>query len=256
MSKRLEQPTLRRRRLVGALLGALLFHALLGLLPLPRFAGSWGLRGGAEGAAARGSQDGFPAGALRGIEVAVLAPPHPAAPAPPTPPPQAVPEPILQSEAPVALPEAPEPRPTPPQPSADDAATTDASRLGAAAGAATQGDRGDAPGTSLGEGPPGGGLLATGRIERELSPLFSVHPAVPEKVIRKRKIHDEVVLRLLVGTDGLVRDVEILRAIPNCEECNQSAIAAAKRHRYAAVMLDGRLVEVWTTFKFTFNDGR
>jgi len=61
-----------------------------------------------------------------------------------------------------------------------------------------------------------------------------VHPEIPSRVVAKRKIDDTVTLQVKVGTDGRVQDVRILRAIPNCDECNQNAVAAAWRFAYEA----------------------
>ncbi len=254
MSRSVQNHLHHRRRFAGALVLALAFHASLGLLPFPRFSGSWGLQGGSGGGAARGVREAFQAGALQGTEVTLLVPPapEPVAPAAADTPPEPVPE---EPDAEIAVVETP-----PSEPATSTAAPSDSRETGPAAaslGAAGTPHPGDAPGQGeRGEGEPGGGLVPTGPIEMELgSPRLYVHPATPD-VVRKRKINDEVILRLLVGTDGLVRDVRVLRAIPNCDECTQSAVETARQFRYAAVTMHGRPVEVWTTWTCTFNSGR
>ena len=74
-----------------------------------------------------------------------------------------------------------------------------------------------------------------------------VHPRVPERVIAKRKIDNSVLLQPLVGSDGHVRQVRVLRSIPDCEECNHSAIAAAEQYVYDAPPGGSGPAEAWTT---------
>jgi outer membrane biosynthesis protein TonB len=246
-----DQQIHRRRRLAGALVGALAFHMLLGLLPFPRFSGSWGVRGGAAGGSARGQQR-FLAAALHGTEVAVRTPTPPTSVAAAKPP-EAAPE---EPDAEISLEETP--RQVPPAPLAAADRPSDGASQAASAGASGDPNEGASPGdASHDQGEPGGGFVPTGPIEMDVQPRFWVYPEVPQKVLRKHKIKNEdVILKVLVGTDGLVRDVRVLRAIPKCDECTRNAVDAARRQRYEAYMLDGRLVEVWTTFKFTFRSGQ
>ena len=64
--------------------------------------------------------------------------------------------------------------------------------------------------------------------------------------MRKRKIDDFVLLQVLVGPDGQVRDVRVLRSIPNCPECTESAVESARRSVYEPYVMQGRAVEVWS----------
>jgi hypothetical protein len=48
-----------------------------------------------------------------------------------------------------------------------------------------------------------------------------------EKLLRKRRIKASVIVQMRVGTDGRVAAVRVLREIPDCDECNQSAVEAA-----------------------------
>ena len=88
-------------------------------------------------------------------------------------------------------------------------------------------------------------------LEMFLRPRIYKHPSVPEKVIRKRKIDDSVLLQSRVGSDGRVHEVRVLRGIPNCDECTQSAVEAAEDFVYDSPVETG---EVWTTpFEFLFS---
>jgi outer membrane biosynthesis protein TonB len=83
-------------------------------------------------------------------------------------------------------------------------------------------------------------------MEMALRPLEIVHPRVPARVIRDRKIDDTVILQALVGDDGGVRQVRLLHTIPNCEECTASALAAARQYRFEPPFGTRRVSEVWT----------
>ena len=87
---------------------------------------------------------------------------------------------------------------------------------------------------------------ALGPGEMALRPHNYVHPRIP-KAVSKRKIHDVVVVQPLVGGDGHVVLVRVLRNIPNCDECTESAKAAVEQFVYDAPAGPGGPVEVWTT---------
>lgn len=84
------------------------------------------------------------------------------------------------------------------------------------------------------------------KVEMALRPLEIVHPRVPARVVREKKIDDSVILQALVGDDGGVRQVRLLHTIPNCEECTASALAAARQYRFEAPFDTRRVSEVWT----------
>jgi TonB-like protein len=87
---------------------------------------------------------------------------------------------------------------------------------------------------------------ALGPGEMALRPHNYVHPRIP-KAVSKRKIHDVVVVQPLVGGDGHVVQVRVLRNIPKCDECTESAIAAVQQFVYDAPAATSGPVEVWTT---------
>lgn len=116
---------------------------------------------------------------------------------------------------------------------------------------------GSGPGTDAGSG--GDGLAAAagaggGRGALNQIPRRQAWPEQPD-VIRKRKIDDYVLLKALVGPDGQVLDVEVLRTIADCEECTASAVAAVRKYRYDPPLLDGRPA-IWSEpfdVRFTYH---
>ena len=87
------------------------------------------------------------------------------------------------------------------------------------------------PGTG---GADGGGGGAEGRVDPFLRPRAISHPDIPTAIVRKRRIDDTVIVQVQVGVDGRILDVRVLDGIANCPECDQSAIAAARRYVYDA----------------------
>ncbi|MFQ5599634.1 MAG: energy transducer TonB [Candidatus Krumholzibacteriia bacterium] len=240
------------RRLAVSACAALCLHVCLTLLPLPGLRGPLAPHEGAGGGASSALLSRFLDGALRGAEVTVLQP-EPAIPAPaaapaPAQPETPVPEPpiepdlarleveLIEDSLPVYEPDRPALE-TAAQGSGDSGVTAVAARDGVDAHAG--GQAGD---TETWGGGGGGEPL-----EMPLRPRVLVHPHVPRKVVRKRKIDDFVLLQVLVGTDGGVRQVRVLRSIADCQECTQNAVEAARQYRYNPPMFEGRLVEVWTT---------
>jgi len=87
-----------------------------------------------------------------------------------------------------------------------------------------------------------------------MRPHLYVHPQVPAKVIAKRRVHDSVRLQVLVGPDGSVADVRVVRGIPSCRECVESAVLAAKQFVYDAPDPTTLPFGVWTLpFEFEFS---
>ncbi len=240
--------TTARRRMAGAVASSLALHALVLLLPF-----SWFLRHGSNAAAGRSGESGatflgtFFAGALHGSEVVVL--PRLAEPA---------------SSLPVTTDEDSESVPKKTVEGGGSEITRAMPSSAAAAGSSLPGDgqtgsRGagsDLNASTAGEGGTGSDPVAAPAPPGEMAirPREYAHPRIPDEIVRKRKISDFVLMQVLVGTDGNVRDVRVLRAIANCEECTQSAVDAAQRLRYDPVVVGGRVVEVWTVpFEIKFS---
>jgi TonB family protein len=68
---------------------------------------------------------------------------------------------------------------------------------------------------------------------------------------RKNKIQGVVLARLLVGADGSVRQVRIVRGLP--DGLNEEAIRAAYQIRFKAAMKSGQPVAFWVTVEIEFN---
>jgi TonB-like protein len=130
----------------------------------------------------------------------------------------------------------------PPPPAAAESETSplDASDLGDAVAQSSGAD------SSTAAAAPQNPDAALGPGEMALRPHNYVHPRIP-KAVSKRKIHDWVVVQPLVGGDGRVVQVRVLRSIPKCDECTESAIAAVEQFVYDAPAGAGGPVQVWTT---------
>lgn len=233
----------RTRRLLGSAGLAVALHVLMFLLWLPILLPY--LPHAAPGSSADPGDAGiasFVSGALQGAEITLQAPPAlPGVPAP---------EPVVQLDGRTPV--------TPPEsgPATPPAAAAAGGTHSTAPGPSTSGSL---PGAGLANGGGAGDGDVSGAVpvEMALRPRVYVQPRVPEDIVRKRKIDDFVLLQVLVGTDGSVRDVRVLRAIANCNECTQSAVETARRYRYEPVTIDGRLVEMWTVpFSLRFSARR
>lgn len=226
-----------RRRLLGSALLVLLIQGALWFLPAPpdrmsgaRLGGEGPFRGLALvdvdlGTGSPGNAEVSPADRL-------------AAPAEATPP---RPE-IEVSRAVEPAPPPPEPRPAALAP-ATSAVGAAGSPDGSSAGSPLPGGGGaggsdDGGGTGEEPGPGDDEILSQPRVQ--------VQPSMPAQVARRR-IDDFVELQARVGADGRVQEVRILHAIPDCEECTQSAVEAVRRYVYNPPVLAPGESGVWTT---------
>jgi protein TonB len=174
-------------------------------------------------------------------------------PAPPPPPalmqlaptkiPDLIPQ-VVQAEPPPPPVAAPEPPPPPPGPSASSEA----------------GPPGGVPGGEIGgklRGVKGGVFFAEdGRVHVDRSeklPMQTVeqeYPTYPEAA-RKARLEGEVLLRYIVGTDGRVKDVEVLAPAKD-KMFDDAALNSVRRWRFRPMMHDGKRVEVVHEVLFTF----
>jgi protein TonB len=74
--------------------------------------------------------------------------------------------------------------------------------------------------------------------------IFYVEPKYPE-VARRAGISGTVILEVVVGKDGAVKDVQVLRAAPM--GLTEAAVEAVRLWRYQPSTLNGKAVEVVLT---------
>ena len=67
---------------------------------------------------------------------------------------------------------------------------------------------------------------------------------------RADSIQGSVTLRVLVGEDGNVSDVRVIRGLP--DGLNEQAIAAARQTKFKPAMKDGKPVAYWVVLEMTF----
>lgn len=77
-----------------------------------------------------------------------------------------------------------------------------------------------------------------------------VKPVYPETA-KKKKLEGLVVVQVLIGTDGKVKDTKILKS--DNEIFNNSALEAAKNSTFSAgIKKDGKPAEAWAAIPFRF----
>jgi TonB family protein len=82
--------------------------------------------------------------------------------------------------------------------------------------------------------------------------LLSATPAVYPEAARAMRSSGTVVLRAVIGVDGILHDLSV---VSGDKVFRQAALDAASRWRYRPYMLNGRPVEVDTTINVVFNLG-
>jgi protein TonB len=74
-------------------------------------------------------------------------------------------------------------------------------------------------------------------------------PVQYSALARQARIQDHVILRVIIGTDGAVRDVKVVSGHPLLR---QGALDAVRQWRYKPTMLNGAPVEVETDVDVNF----
>jgi protein TonB len=80
--------------------------------------------------------------------------------------------------------------------------------------------------------------------------IETVAPAYPD-LARRAHVEGVVVLEAIIGADGAVRDVRVLRGVSPL--LDPAALEAVKRWRYHAASIDGRPVAVYLQVVLTFS---
>ncbi|HSB08343.1 MAG TPA: TonB family protein [Blastocatellia bacterium] len=81
-------------------------------------------------------------------------------------------------------------------------------------------------------------------------PLNNATPHYTEEA-RRNNTQGTVMMRVLVGADGLVKQVRIVRGLP--DGLSERAIAAARQLKFRPAMKDGQAVPYWVSLQMDFN---
>jgi TonB family protein len=101
------------------------------------------------------------------------------------------------------------------------------------------------------DGLPGGRVRdAVNAVDTKPVALNLPRPNYTEEA-RKNKIQGTVRARVLVGSDGIVKQLTIVRGLP--DGLNEEAIRAAFQMRFRPAIKSGRAVAFWTTLEVDFN---
>jgi TonB family protein len=143
-----------------------------------------------------------------------------------------------------------------PGPSSDGPGTHGGVGSGDRGGVGPGGGPGFGPGNHGGQGNddyiPGGrrGSDVVTSVDTKPIALNLPRPNYTEEA-RKNKIQGTVRARVLVGSDGTVKQVTIVRGLP--DGLNEEAIRAASQIRFRPATKGGRAVAFWTTLEVDFN---
>jgi len=108
---------------------------------------------------------------------------------------------------------------------------------------------GAGPGDGYNRGGGDRNAVATAVDQRPV-PLNTPQPRYTEEA-RKNKIQGVVIARVLVGADGSVKQVRILRGLP--DGLDELAIQAAYQYRFRPAMKGGQPVAFWQAVSIEFN---
>ena len=93
------------------------------------------------------------------------------------------------------------------------------------------------------------GSAAT-RVDTKPVRLSAPNPRYTEAA-RANGIQGSVVLRVLVGEDGYVNAIRVVRGLP--DGLTEQAIAAARLSKFKPAMKDGKPVPNWVVLEINFN---
>jgi TonB family protein len=86
-------------------------------------------------------------------------------------------------------------------------------------------------------------------VDKKPRPLNRAYPQYTEEALR-HKVEGAIIAQVLVGEDGLVKQVRIRRGLPH--GLNDQAIRAAARLRFEPAMKDGKPVAYWVPIEVVF----
>jgi len=78
-----------------------------------------------------------------------------------------------------------------------------------------------------------------------------LQPTYPKQALDK-KVSGRVLLKVLLGTDGRVKDAHVIESVPT-GVFDQAALDYARKGRFPPVLEDGKPVEAWGRLPFTYN---
>jgi|SRR5689334_18381283 len=113
-------------------------------------------------------------------------------------------------------------------------------------------------GAGRGEGPQFGVGVGSGQADNSIPtsvdtkpvPLNRPRPHYTESA-RAKRIQGTVLVRVLVGEDGNVKLIRVVRGLP--EGLTEEAIAAARQTKFKPAMKDGKPVPFWLGLELNFN---
>jgi TonB family protein len=76
------------------------------------------------------------------------------------------------------------------------------------------------------------------------------HPRYTEEA-RRNRVEGVVIMRVLVGADGSVKQVKITHGLP--DGLDEQAVQATYEMRFKPAMKDGKPVEFWLSMSIEFN---
>jgi TonB family protein len=74
-------------------------------------------------------------------------------------------------------------------------------------------------------------------------------PGVTDEALRNR-VHGIVRLRAVLAKDGKVKDIRVIKGLP--DGLTEKAIAAARKIKFRPARKDGRAVSMWITLEYKF----
>jgi len=110
--------------------------------------------------------------------------------------------------------------------------------------------RGEGPqfGVGIGSGQAGNSIPAV--VDTKPVPLNRPKPRYTESA-RANRVQGSVLLRVLVGEDGNVKNVRVVRGLP--DGLTEEAISAARQTKFKPAMKDGKPVPFWVGLEMNFN---